>query len=119
MDVRDVATAHAQALTVEAAGGKRFTNSGGVFKWQDWSKSHLTPRYFALSLLTARSLLVLAARKIDPSLPAGNTSYVPEKAVHLNRFVGSRARDILGIKYHTMEETSRDSLADFKARGWY
>ncbi|TCD65710.1 methylglyoxal reductase (NADPH-dependent) gre2 [Steccherinum ochraceum] len=98
VDVRDVAATHVKSLMVEGAGNKRILNSAGEYKWQDW---------------------ILAARKIDPKLSAGNTSYDPEKAVHLNRFGSTRMHDILGIAYHTEEETARDSLANFREHGWY
>ncbi|TCD65711.1 methylglyoxal reductase (NADPH-dependent) gre2 [Steccherinum ochraceum] len=98
VDVRDVAATHVMSLTVEGAGNKRFVNAAGQYKWQDW---------------------VLAARKIDPKLPAGNASYDPEKAVHLNVFGSTRVQDILGVTYRTKEETARDSLANLREHGWY
>lgn len=36
--MRDVAAAHRLALEKEAAGGRRFLVSGGMFVWQDFCK---------------------------------------------------------------------------------
>ena len=33
---------------------------------------------------------------------------------HANR----KGVEVLGMKYRTIDETTRDSLEDFKARGW-
>jgi hypothetical protein len=30
----------------------------------------------------------------------------------------AKANRILGLKYRTIEETTRDTLADYEARGW-
>ncbi|TCD71181.1 methylglyoxal reductase (NADPH-dependent) gre2 [Steccherinum ochraceum] len=98
VDVRDTAAAHVKSLMVEAAGNKRFLNSAGEYMWQDW---------------------ILAARKTDSKLTPGNTAYDPEKAVHLIRFGSTRVQDILGLTYHTKEETARDCLANFREHGWY
>ncbi|KAI0076363.1 NAD(P)-binding protein [Panus rudis PR-1116 ss-1] len=98
VDVRDVADAHVLSLQKEAAGGSRFLTNGGSFKLQD---------------------LVNVARKLDPSVPAGNTDYKPENAVHPVVFDASKSKEVLGIKYHTIEETTKDMLDDFKAKGWW
>src|ERR1700719_96910 len=34
-------------------------------------------------------------------------------------FCDKDAREVLGMKYHSMEETTKDTLVEFKARGWY
>ncbi|PSS37994.1 hypothetical protein PHLCEN_2v177 [Hermanssonia centrifuga] len=97
IDVRDVALAHILSLQKEAAGGNRCIVSSGVFKWQDF---------------------VNIAHTGDSKLPAGNTSYDPSKAVHHVRFDVSKARKDLGIKYITLEEGTKDMLAQFKEKGW-
>lgn len=38
--------------------------------------------------------------------------------VHMIQYDVSKAKQVLGMKYRTMEETTRDSLVDFKQRGW-
>ncbi|KAI0076362.1 NAD(P)-binding protein [Panus rudis PR-1116 ss-1] len=82
----------------EVAGGNRFITSAGNWKGQD---------------------LVNAARKIDPSIHPGSLDYKPEKAVHLVVFDNTKSREVLGLKYHTLEETSKAILDDFKAKGWW
>ena len=53
-----------------------------------------------------------------PKLPAGNTSYDPSKAVHMLSYDTSKQRKLFGIKFYTVEESTKDTLDDFKARGW-
>lgn len=43
VDVRDLALAHALALTKPEAGGERIIVSASVYKWQDWGKSRSRP----------------------------------------------------------------------------
>jgi hypothetical protein len=38
--------------------------------------------------------------------------------VHMIQYDVSKAKRILGIEYRSVETTTRDSIADFKARGW-
>lgn len=97
VDVRDLAEAHTLSLQREAAGGERIIVSGGPWKWQDW---------------------VNAARKFGADVPEGDTSYDAATTVHLTRYDVSKAARIFGIKYHTMDETTKDIVADLKSRGW-
>ena len=59
------------------------------------------------------------AHRLHPQLHAGNTEYDPEKAVHFTTYVMDKQQKLLGIKFKTMEETTKDTLDDFKARGWF
>ena len=59
-----------------------------------------------------------AAHRFYPKLPAGNTSYDPSKAVHMLSYDTSKQRKLFGIKFYTVEESTKDTLDDFKARGW-
>ncbi|KAI0635009.1 NAD-P-binding protein [Trametes polyzona] len=97
VDVRDIADAHTLALRKPEAGGNRFIISSTAFKWQDF---------------------VSAAHKFEPSLPEGDTSCDPSKAKHASVYKNDKAIKTLGIKFRTVEETTKDTLADFKARGW-
>ncbi|KAI0777496.1 NAD(P)-binding protein [Trametes elegans] len=97
VDVRDLALAHVVALTKPEAAGERIIVSAGPWKWQDF---------------------VSAAHRVDSSLPAGNTSYDPSKATHLIQYAPEKQRKLLGIKFRTLEETTKDTIEDFKARGW-
>ena len=40
------------------------------------------------------------------------------KAVHAIQYDNSRGITTLGVKYRGIDEVTRDSLEDFKARGW-
>lgn len=63
-------------------------------------------------------ILVDVAHRLYPSLPAGNSSYDSATAVHLIRYSPDKERKLLGIKFKILEETTKDTLDDFKARGW-
>ncbi|KAF8060711.1 D-lactaldehyde dehydrogenase [Lyophyllum atratum] len=103
IDVRDVAEAHVLALEKEEAGGERIIISAGSYVWQDW---------------------IDAANSLSPSpipshtpLPvgypgAGRTAKAPVA------YDTAKAAKILGLKYRSMEEMTRDVLADFEKRGW-
>ncbi|KAI0635002.1 NAD-P-binding protein [Trametes polyzona] len=97
VDVRDLALAHVLALKKPEAGGERIIVSAGPYKWQDF---------------------VNAAHKLNPKIPAGNTSYDPAKATHLFQYAPDKQRRILGVPFRSLEETTKDTLEDFKARGW-
>ncbi|OSD07838.1 NAD-P-binding protein [Trametes coccinea BRFM310] len=97
VDVRDLALAHSLALQKPEAAGERIIVSAGPWKWQDF---------------------VSAAHRFDNRLPAGNKSYDPTKAVHLIQYSPDKERRILGIQFRSLEETTKDTIDDFKARGW-
>ncbi|EIW85968.1 D-lactaldehyde dehydrogenase [Coniophora puteana RWD-64-598 SS2] len=105
IDVRDLAEAHALALEKEAAGDERIIVSSSVYKWQDF---------------------IDAANKVSPppklsqKLAVGNpgAGSANPNTVHMISFDTSKAKSILGLKYRTIDETTRDTLADFEARGW-
>lgn len=63
--------------------------------------------------------IVSIAHRLHPQLHAGNTEYDPEKAVHFTTYVMDKQQKLLPLKYRTMEETTRDTLEDFRARGWF
>ncbi len=116
MDVRDVAEAHALAFVEPAAGGERIIVSANPFKWQDLSECC---RVLSVIEIRTEPTTVLVARKIEgDKIPAGNTSYDPSKAKHI-RVVADKGRQMLGLKYHSIEETTRHTLHEFKCRGWF
>ncbi|KAI0690651.1 NAD(P)-binding protein [Cerioporus squamosus] len=97
VDVRDLGIAHVLATTTPEAGGERVIVSLPAFKFQDF---------------------VNVAHRLYSKLPAGNTSYDPAKAVHLLNYDTSKERKLFGIKFRTMEETTKDTIEDFVKRGW-
>ncbi|KAG5351732.1 hypothetical protein C0989_005133 [Termitomyces sp. Mn162] len=103
IDVRDVAEAHTLALEKEAAGGERIIISAGSYVWQDW-------------LDVARSLSPSPIPS-HPNLPAGYPGAGATAKPPLS-YDTSKAQRILGLKYRTKVEVTRDTLADFEKRGW-
>ncbi|KAI0349758.1 NAD-P-binding protein [Trametes cingulata] len=97
VDVRDFAHAELLALITPKAGDERFIIRGGSFVWQDF---------------------VNAARRYSKKIPPGEPSYDRSKAVFPAIYNTEKSRRILGIEYRSLEETTRDSVEDFKAKGW-
>jgi len=97
VDVRDLAEAHALAIEKEEAGGNRIIVASGPYKWQDW---------------------INASRAAGAPAPPGDQSYDPAKAVHMLNFDNSKSTNVLGLKYHSIQETTSDIVVDLKARGW-
>ncbi|KAI6124593.1 hypothetical protein EDD17DRAFT_1037288 [Pisolithus thermaeus] len=99
-DVRDVAKAHRLALEKEEAGGERIIISG------PW---------------TARQTFIDVANALEPApklsrpLPKGNpgSSYLASYELD-----ATKSQRILGLQYHSVMDTTRDTLLDFAARGW-
>lgn len=120
-DVRDFAEATRLALTTPEAGGERFIISAGSSVWGQWG----TPLFvlqWRFGLLMDRCLvfppcLVNAARRVlgksgDPRPEA------PEAGLWVSEFDSQKSRDLLGVKYHSLEETTEFILDEFKKRGW-
>ena len=67
-------------------------------------------------------IIVLCANAINPpiyeNLSKGNTDYDPNTSEPLYLYNAAKADRILGIRYRTMEEMTKDILEDFKRRGW-
>ena len=79
------------------------------------------------TVLLLTNLVVDAANAISPppklttgSLPKGNPGAGTghPSTVHLVHFDTAKAARILGLKYRTLAEMTRDTLADYEARGW-
>ena len=103
IDVRDLAAAHVKAIETEAAGGERFlTVVQPPFNWQDWwdAANSLSP-----SPISSHKLLV-------------GTPGSGEGVDYPLVYSVEKQEKILGLKFLTMEETARDTLADFERRGW-
>ncbi|KAF9229899.1 hypothetical protein BU15DRAFT_57759, partial [Melanogaster broomeanus] len=102
IDVRDLAEAHALALETEAAGGERFLVCAGLWKWQDFidAANELNP-----------------PPKLSTTLPVGIKG-AGKTAKHLMIYNTAKADRVLGLKYRSMAETTKDTLADYEARGW-
>ncbi|KAF9257414.1 NAD(P)-binding protein [Marasmius fiardii PR-910] len=110
VDVRDVAEAHVRALGKEEAGGKRIIVSAEPFSWQEW-----------LDVANSLSPSPYTKHPLARGNPGTRSSTEP-----LCVYKAERAKRLLGIsndqgaewRYKTKEETTRDTLADFAAKGW-
>lgn len=111
-----MATAHVLALEKEAAGGKRFSVVNEPYKWQDWGTFQAHACYLYGTDTTV--FTVNAAHAIDPKIPAGNTAYNPATAQHVTLYDTTNTDSILGLKYHSMEESTKAILENFKSKGW-
>ncbi|ESK96316.1 d-lactaldehyde dehydrogenase [Moniliophthora roreri MCA 2997] len=97
VDVRDTAEAHVLALEVPKAGGERIITCGGSpFVWQDF---------------------VDTANSLSPSPYPTVTKGMTGETFRGITFATSKAKDILGMKFRTMEELTRDSLEECARAG--
>ena len=69
--------------------------------------------------------LVEAAKEAAPALgidasklSKGVSGYDPSKVTHYVCYSSGKRERILGIKVRSKEECTRDTLKDFKSRGW-
>lgn len=104
VDVRDAALSHVLAIEKEAAGGERLIVASGPFCWQDF-------------IDTANALSPHPMPSKEGILPQGAPGQGKD-TVHMVRYDTSKAQRILGIAPKGMEETTRDTLADYESRGW-
>lgn len=131
VDVRDIALAHVLALQKNEAGGERLLISKGEFVYQDFSTSVYLFRLSSavendFDPTTNHIPAVDTANALSPSPIPSHTDLPKGKPGAGKDFVPkivydpSKASKILGpeLVYHTIEETTRDILADFEKRGW-
>ena len=58
-------------------------------------------------------------RKIDSSIPEGNTKWRPSDSVYNIYFDVRKSRQILGIRYYNWEECGRTVLDYYREKGWW
>jgi len=102
VDVRDVAAAHAAALEKEEAADERIFVSAPAVTNQEF---------------------IEAAKRVAASLgikgvQTGIQNYDPAKGTPPSRFNEEKRSRILGIKITSVDDSVRDTIADFKERGW-
>jgi len=102
VDVRDVAEAHVVALEKEDAADQRIIVSASAVPSQEF---------------------IEAAKKAAVSLgiegvQMGIQNYDPASAKTFIRFNNAKRERILGIKITSLDDSVRDTIADFKERGW-
>ncbi|KAF5312294.1 hypothetical protein D9619_003807 [Psilocybe cf. subviscida] len=98
--VEDIAQAHILALQKPEAGGERIIISAGNITWQSTRNllQKLYPEYYSSEIL-----------------PAGNPGDTGDITAIYD---GQKGKRILGIEYKSIEEIAKDTITDFKARGW-
>ena len=94
--------------------------SAGSNVWQQWSAYlNVCALNYLSSLIDVQIVNASIASGLVKNIPVGDpASYDPEKAVHLFTYDVSKSKEILDIPYRTTEETARDIVADFVAKGW-
>jgi nucleoside-diphosphate-sugar epimerase len=98
--VEDISQAHILVLQKEEAGGERIIVSAGNDTWQSTRNllRKLYPEYYSSGIL-----------------PAGNSNDPGDiTAIYDNK----KGKKILGLEYKSPEVIAKDTIADFKARGW-
>ncbi|KAF2172611.1 hypothetical protein M409DRAFT_62378 [Zasmidium cellare ATCC 36951] len=94
VDVRDIALAHIKALEVEAAGGERFAVIGGEFSHKIMADT-----------------IGATHPELQDKLPVDAVDDLGSNAFHYH---GSKAADILGIKYHSFQDCVDDTVASLQ-----
>lgn len=105
VDVRDLAEAHRLALEKQEAGGERIIICSGPFKWQDFID--------AANALDPPPKLSKPIPKGRPGSGSGHPH-----TVHLANYDTSKSDRVFGLKYRTIATTTKDTFADYQARGW-
>ncbi|KAF8880895.1 hypothetical protein CPB84DRAFT_1792180 [Gymnopilus junonius] len=103
VDVRDNALAHVLALEKREAGGERIITTAGGFNWQEW-----------LDAANSLPFSTFPSHKLSPGFP----EILNEKPSYHVTYDKSKEERILAIKFHTILETTRDTLEEFTRRGW-
>ena len=70
-------------------------------------------------LIQCCRFVVYEAHKLAPQVPNPEPSYDPATADWPVKYDVSREAKLLGVQYKTREETTKDTIDDFKARGWF
>ncbi|KAG6373213.1 hypothetical protein JVT61DRAFT_6838 [Boletus reticuloceps] len=108
----------------EAAGGERIIVSSGkstspsrfgfVSAWRNW-RADIHTSHRAVDFIDAANDL-RPPPNLKPTLPVGVRG-AGKTVKHLTIYDTSKADRILGLKYRTIAETTKDTLADYEARG--
>ncbi|KAI9057802.1 NAD-P-binding protein [Trametes sanguinea] len=99
VDVRDVTEILTKSLETREAGGQRIIANAHVCTWEDWL------------IANERLGLLPGLDRVSPEEAS--------KPCPLNPFfVNDKSKQMFGITYRGIEETLKDTVADWKARGW-
>ena len=102
IDVRDIAEAHVAALEKEAAANERIIVSALAVPNQEFIEA------------AKRAAVSLGIKGVQTGIP----NYDPAKAKDFVMFNQAKRDRILGIKITSVDDSVRDTIADFKERGW-
>ena len=102
VDVRDVAAAHIAALEKEGAANERILISSASIPNQEFIEA------------AKRAAVSLGIKGVQTGIP----DYDPSKATGFVSYNQAKRDRILGIKITSVDDSVRDTIADFKARGW-
>ncbi|KAI0827008.1 NAD-P-binding protein [Trametes gibbosa] len=97
VDVRDFAHSEVLALITPDARGERIIIRGGSYTWQQ---------------------IINIAHRSSNKIPGEDSSYDLTQAVYPVRYSAEKGRRILGIEYRSLEDSVKDMVEDFDARGW-
>ena len=59
-----------------------------------------------------------AARRVLGKSGEPLAAEAPGVGLWVSEFDSQKSRELLGIRYHTLEETTENILEEFKKRGW-
>ncbi|KAF5334248.1 hypothetical protein D9611_014571 [Ephemerocybe angulata] len=113
VDVRDIAEAHVRAMETAEAGGERIIVSEGTFFLNEWceyrfiherTKAYLNP--FVVDLANKAGAEFYPGR----TFPEGTLETTKDELASEIYFNTAKEKRILGMKYRTKEETTRDTL---------
>ncbi|KAJ8495524.1 hypothetical protein ONZ51_g1643 [Trametes cubensis] len=98
VDVRDVKDIMVSALETEAAGGQRIIANSQISTWDEW-------------------VLVSQELKLLRQLERVDVEVMKKRPEHLF-FSNEKAKQLFGMEMRTIRDTMKDTVADFKSRGW-
>ncbi|EIW55909.1 NAD-P-binding protein [Trametes versicolor FP-101664 SS1] len=96
IDVRDLAQALLLAVTKPSASGERIIASASPFRWEDF---------------------ILAASTLSSKIQPLETPYDAAAEVYKVVYDNSKSKEVLGVTYRSIEETTADMLNDWETRG--
>ncbi|KAF5320412.1 hypothetical protein D9611_010717 [Ephemerocybe angulata] len=110
VDVRDLAEAHVRAMETEKAGDERIIVAEGTFFLNDWLKSK--GRFACLNFIFLVDLANKAGAEFYPgrTFPKSTAETTKDELASEIYYDTAKEKRILGIKYRTKEETTRDTL---------
>jgi len=102
VDVRDVAAGHVAALEKEEAGNERIIVSAPATPNQEFIEA------------VKRAAASLGIKGVQTGIP----NYDRSEVKNYVSYKEEKRDRILGIKITSVDDSVRDTIADFKARGW-